>query len=166
MGVSRKRKRLRHLRERYKNCYYCKCKLNYYPLKKGEKIPDNYATIEHLNSRLQYPNGRPNVFGKERTLVVACWKCNNERGNRENGELSKEEQWDRSGSPPLTEDTCQRCISPNPTWFAPKELWDQVVNATSDYGGDYNFLCPNCFIELADPSEKDIWEIRPTKDTK
>lgn len=72
----------------------------YYPLKRGEKTPTNYATIEHLNSKLQYPKGRPNVFGKEKTLVVACNKCNNERADREQKQLPIEELWRRSGHTP------------------------------------------------------------------
>lgn len=149
--VRPKRQRLKYLKERVKRCWYCKTKLVYYPLKKGESIPDNYATIEHLNSKLQYPDGRPKIWGKKRTLVVACFKCNNERGKKENSQLSKEELWERSGSYP-SEDVCQRCISPNPVWFAPNELWNEVA-------GDYNFLCPNCFIELAD--KKVAWRVEP-----
>lgn len=154
MPYRKKQERLKHLRERHKRCWYCKQDLVYYPLKKGEIIPPNYATIEHLNSKLQYPDGRPNVWGKARTLVVACYKCNQERCDEETSKLTKEELWERSGSPPLGEDTCQRCVSPNPTWFAPNNLWNEVAE-------DYNFLCPNCFIELANSHKERTWKIEP-----
>lgn len=96
-----KQSRLKYLKQKFRLCWYCKCELVYYPLKKGEKVPPNYATIEHLNSRLQYPNGRPPVYGKSRSLVVACLKCNNERAELEQAALPKEELWRRSGRKPL-----------------------------------------------------------------
>jgi 5-methylcytosine-specific restriction endonuclease McrA len=41
---------------------------------------DTDATIEHLHSRNQFPNGRPNV---ENTIVIACKKCNEGRAAAE-----------------------------------------------------------------------------------
>lgn len=157
--MSRKRARLRYLRERHKRCWYCKTELVYYPLKKGERTPDNYATIEHLNSKLQYPNGRPDPKYKKRTLVVACFKCNIERSEKEVAQLSKEELWERSKCPPLGEDICQRCISPNPVWFAPNELWNEVMRPEGEGSEPYDFLCPNCFIDLTGDKVK-IWELK------
>lgn len=95
-----KQQYFRRLRLRYKRCWYCKVEMVYYPLKKGEKVPDNYATIEHLNSKLQYPNGRPDPRFKARTLVVACKKCNEDRAAKEQSALPIEELWRRSGRPP------------------------------------------------------------------
>lgn len=92
----RKKSRAKYLRQTIKRCFYCKCDLVYYPLANKERVPDNYATIEHLNSRLQYPNGRPNVYGQSKTLVVACSKCNNERSTKETALLSLDELHERA----------------------------------------------------------------------
>ena len=96
----RERRRRHRMRERATHCHYCGCELVFYPLAKFERTPDNYATIEHLNSRLQYPNGRPEAWGKARSLVVACHRCNGDRATREEAALPVEELWRRSGRSP------------------------------------------------------------------
>ena len=62
-------------------CFWCECELVKYPLEKGETLPHNYATIDHLYSKLHplrktYPTG-------ERRLVLSCHKCNDERNELE-----------------------------------------------------------------------------------
>jgi hypothetical protein len=37
---------------------------------------------------------------------------------------------------------CQQCFAPNPLWFAPNEIWNQVI-------GKSGVLCPNCFLARA-----------------
>lgn len=95
--MSKKRDRFRKLRARYKYCWYCKVEMVNYPLSLGEKAPDNYATIEHINSRIQYPDGRPNI---DKTLRVACIKCNNDRANKEIAHLPIQERCRLSGRYP------------------------------------------------------------------
>jgi hypothetical protein len=63
-------------RDRALWCYYCHCHLTH-------NIPprlDTDATIEHLNSRTEFPDGRPNL---NNTIVIACWKCNHDRAAAE-----------------------------------------------------------------------------------
>lgn len=40
------------------------------------------------------------------------------------------------------EQTCHRCRAPNPVWFAPSPLWNECQ-------GEFDVLCPICFIDLA-----------------
>lgn len=42
------------------------------------------------------------------------------------------------------EDYCQRCGGPNVVWFAPNELWNQVMGS-----GD-GIVCPVCFVKAAE----------------
>ena len=51
--------------------------------------------------------------------------------------------------------SCQICNDVNPVWFAPNELWNKVVN------DKYHFLCPNCFIKLAEKKglEPTAWKL-------
>lgn len=58
-----------------------------------------------------------------------------------------------NGRHAVSESICQLCGGVNPVWFAPNELWNSVA------ANDYHFLCPNCFIKLADPGL--VWSIRP-----
>jgi hypothetical protein len=38
---------------------------------------------------------------------------------------------------------CQRCGGPNPTWFAPNDLWNK-------YSHGHGILCPICFVQEAE----------------
>lgn len=51
----------------------------------------NVATLDHLVSRLEIPYGtnRPNLYKKAKTMVLACWKCNNDRNRLVAEQLSK-----------------------------------------------------------------------------
>ena len=81
------------------HCHWCGVEVVYYPLKNGEKVPDNYATFDHITSRL---NGkRPNVFMKKRTMVLSCYKCNGERASREIASVPKFWLWYKANSYPL-----------------------------------------------------------------
>lgn len=66
--------------------------------------------------------------------------------------------------PSRIENTCMRCGERNPCWFAPNEVWNYVVGgpkAADDPGG---FLCPNCFILLAEAvGLRGVWELRPER---
>lgn len=96
-----KSKYFKYLREKHSNCFYCNEPLVYYPLKRHERTPHNYATIEHINSRLSFPEGRPDVWGKFRSLVVVCHQCNGDMARLEDLLLPIEEKWERSGRKPL-----------------------------------------------------------------
>ena len=61
-------------------CVFCGTKTILPPPGKPRgRVPDNWATIEHLDSR--YNPERGNGTG-ERT-VLCCWRCNNDRNKAE-----------------------------------------------------------------------------------
>ena len=43
------------------------------------RLPPNFATIEHVNSRIKYPDGRP-IPGE---TILLCSKCNGDRARAE-----------------------------------------------------------------------------------
>src|SRR3990167_4514858 len=57
-------------------------------------IKDNWATIEHLDARHSPERGMH--FGEFRH-VLACWKCNNERDQRETKAIPVQTLWERNG---------------------------------------------------------------------
>ena len=75
-------------------CHYCGCSLTH-------NIPpriDTDATIEHLNSRNTFPGGRPNL---NKTIVIACRKCNEGRAADEVRGLGIERLRELAGRWPL-----------------------------------------------------------------
>lgn len=79
------------------HCFYCRTEVVYYPLERHERMPDNFATIDHVNTRLAYPEGRP-LNGD---TVLACHRCNSDRNKVELRLMPKEELWRRSGRMPV-----------------------------------------------------------------
>lgn len=81
---SRIRKRLIKLHKRDPHCYYCGNPTNIIDIDKKNLHDPNFlvtlATLEHINTRWDVDKRwTPNPERKERT-VLACWKCNQERG--------------------------------------------------------------------------------------
>ncbi len=62
------------------HCHWCGKELYYYKTK-GGKLPDDFATIDHLESKLL--GERKDVQKKKKTLVLACPACNNKRSKDE-----------------------------------------------------------------------------------
>lgn len=57
---------------------------------------------------------------------------------------------------PISEGVCQVCGGQNPVWFAPNELWNQVI------GDSLHFTCPNCFIWEAEKQGVALsWRVEP-----
>ena len=90
-------------------CFYCGCRM-ILPFEKECKVfvlllpkryrnPDNEATLEHVNSRLN--SKRKIVLDNTIRVLLACKKCNGEMGKFEEGFLSKEELWERSKRYPI-----------------------------------------------------------------
>ena len=54
------------------------------------------------------------------------------------------------------EHRCERCRGPNVRWFAPSPLWNAAH-------GEWDILCPICFVQLAEAAGIDptAWEVRP-----
>lgn len=88
-------------------CFYCR---RYVSLYLGAEFrnrskPNDYATIDHKDSRAVYaPGKRPHLWGKKTNLVLCCYKCNKEKSIEEskvaNSRFSKWEKWKSSGSFP------------------------------------------------------------------
>lgn len=54
------------------------------------------------------------------------------------------------------EDFCERCKGPNVVWFAPSPLWNAAH-------GEWDILCPVCFVQLAEAAgiTPTAWRIAP-----
>jgi hypothetical protein len=95
-------------RQRYRlwladpHCCYCGVKTTL-PSKhwKGPMSP-NVATIDHLRPR-HHPGRLEPAKNQEVRRVLSCWKCNNERDQRESSELPKEWFYERGLPRPLTD---------------------------------------------------------------
>lgn len=98
-----RKQRERLFREQGGLCYWCKVPMSQ-PSRgpdrhKRKNFADNEATLDHLDSRLS-PTRRQRCDGELRH-VVACRRCNEQRGKEEQAALPREELWRRSGSYPL-----------------------------------------------------------------
>lgn len=69
-------RRLKLWRRQHGQCYYCG-RLTREVNQDGGKLPDDASTLEHLRDK--YDATRNNNDGHEHT-VMACAKCNTERG--------------------------------------------------------------------------------------
>lgn len=95
--MSRKRDseiRARLFRDAGGRCFWCGCATVFE--KRGAFQPKNFATLDHLYSRLDPKRKEPAVRGQRR-WVLACYACNQARNNGEQSALPKEELWKRSG---------------------------------------------------------------------
>lgn len=59
-------------------CFWCKITVKEYDLKDKENMPDDQATLDHLKSKSK---GRKSYEVVPK--VLACYKCNRERGRRD-----------------------------------------------------------------------------------
>jgi hypothetical protein len=94
------KKRRTRLLEKDPFCYWCRKPLVLIQLPPNLKgpIPDNFPTIEHLNSR--FLGKRPKADFKTKTLVLACPPCNFERGRLEVAKHPFRQHWKSSSFPP------------------------------------------------------------------
>lgn len=93
--TSRRKQRRANLMQEDPHCVWCGCEVVYWEDNAGLTLPPNFATIDHLYSRLT-PGGRP-IKGE---TVLACLTCNQERCYRELARLPISELWERSGRSP------------------------------------------------------------------
>lgn len=80
--------------EKNPKCFYCG-KITRFIEQSGGSQEDDYATIEHLKSRLN-----PDRGSTKRNRVLSCYQCNQSRAREEDSKLSIEEKWKRSGRKP------------------------------------------------------------------
>lgn len=95
--IRQKRRKRRLFYEQDKKCYYCDREMVYYKPKPQMKQPppDNFATLEHLDDRYSPLRGIFREMGVPRT-VVACYRCNFERGKERTRQMTKQELRKRS----------------------------------------------------------------------
>jgi hypothetical protein len=64
------------------HCYWCRKEVIYYDLKSHEKMPHNFATIEHLYDKYS-PERRiiARLNPAKPVTVLACHECNQDRGD-------------------------------------------------------------------------------------
>jgi len=100
-----KNRRLRNLLKQDPHCLWCGCEVEYFIPKKFERLPDNFATIDHLNDKIlerKRPEPIKKINGRTIfciTTVLSCKKCNEERANEKVRSLPKEFLQLRSGNP-------------------------------------------------------------------
>ena len=83
----RHRNRRHNLFKKNPHCNWCGRKLTWYDMPHPARLPNDFPTLDHLNSRSMYPKGRP-VTHQEST-VLACKPCNQRRGVVENKVMTK-----------------------------------------------------------------------------
>ncbi len=93
--------RRENLMKKDPHCYWCGVEVIYYRLIKHEKVPDNFATLDHLHTRYTLAVKRATAGQHKPVTVLACWKCNNERGKKETESMPREELWKRAHSYPV-----------------------------------------------------------------
>ena len=81
-----------NLMKKNPRCYWCEKRLVYVKMD-GGPLPANFPTIDHINSRLMFPEGRP----KQGKRVLSCPGCNQDRANKEMKTLGIDEIRRRSG---------------------------------------------------------------------
>ncbi len=82
MSAKIRKRREKLYKEVSGKCFWCGVGTVMPERGKHDAIPvENLATIDHLRTRLhQEERSKPNTTNEERT-VLACWACNNTRGN-------------------------------------------------------------------------------------
>lgn len=83
------------------HCHWCGV-LTALPTPGGSPKAKNEATIDHLRPR-HHPGRLEPAKNQEVRRVLSCWKCNNERDQRESAALPKQWFYDHGGSRPATE---------------------------------------------------------------
>ena len=91
-GVARSR-RNRMMQNPY--CHWCGRRVRYWKPSRGETLPPDFATIDHLNSRNQ---AKPRPEGGR--WVLSCRECNMARARAEEQAKPTEEHWRESGRYP------------------------------------------------------------------
>lgn len=84
-GARELRNRRRNLMAVSPYCDECGCEVFEYVILPGQHIPPNQATIQHVNSRIKYPDGRP----RQGTRILMCYRCNQEDAEREREEARR-----------------------------------------------------------------------------
>jgi 5-methylcytosine-specific restriction endonuclease McrA len=100
-GGAVKRRKLLRLWEADRRCRWCQREtvLVFRPPGVGHRqFPprDDESTLDHLHSRYSAKRGR--VANGEQMIVLACWRCNNDRGRDEERAVPLEELRRRAGN--------------------------------------------------------------------
>lgn len=73
-------RRRAHLLEEDPHCAYCGRLVRYWKPSEGEQLPDDFATIEHVHTKI---GGNRPQQGK---TILACYRCNQDKGREDNME--------------------------------------------------------------------------------
>ena len=103
MGSAEIRRRREQLFAEHPFCHYCEVQLVSYPLKKHERMPDNYATLHHQRSRL-HPYRHEKVRNGEIRRVLACRQCADLIAQVEEGSLPIDYIRERAGRFPKVDE--------------------------------------------------------------
>ena len=76
--------------EKDPHCYWCGIEVIFYALPQGEKFPNNFATTDHLYDRYDFERRKQAVIKNEERHVLACYKCNEDRGKKSTKAQSKD----------------------------------------------------------------------------
>ena len=92
MGTKVKAKIRRRLWESNPHCIWCKQPTIWWTPSDGGNMPDNAATIEHLLSRFNPIRYLLPRYPKD-LMAIACNRCNNDRGAREDISFRSKVNW-------------------------------------------------------------------------
>lgn len=93
-GQRHRRQKIRLFERQDGKCHWCGEQMLDPAIIYEDKQPDNLATLDHLDSRLSEERGK---HSDNIRRVLACRRCNGNRGAKEQAQLSEFELWRRSG---------------------------------------------------------------------
>lgn len=85
MRISKQLKRQKLFKAQDGEGHYCHKPMQI-EVQSGGRLPNNYATIEHLRDRFDPTRNEPN-HQQDKRIVLACNKCNNDRGREREKEM-------------------------------------------------------------------------------
>ncbi len=87
MATGQRKIRRDNLMRQNPHCYWCGIEVIDYQIAQPKRLPDDQATLDHLQDRLGRDK-RPMLNGKPLT-VLACYKCNLERSAKKQQEMQR-----------------------------------------------------------------------------
>ena len=126
------------------HCYWCGIEVIYYELKPHEKMPFNFATIDHLYDKFDFDQRLAAAKNHDETRhVLACNACNKKRNKLRQDLMSKSFQQIRSklgqerkdlGLINISRPTYFRGLIELNHWDRPKRISDKKRKELDKYG--------------------------------
>lgn len=79
-----------NLMAKHPYCYWCGRKLSFNGIIRGGKLPPDYPTIDHIQTRF---SGKRKELAEEGLRVLSCSECNFERSNKELKQSPFKQKW-------------------------------------------------------------------------